>query len=89
MSCEYGIAWLCDIVPALRGLLTGSNGLWPPEQAKRKWILTKSRRPKTQIVGKSWLCMAVSAGSLVLALVRLLLRAVCRAEEKKRNEETT
>ena len=33
--------------------------------------------------------MAVSAGSLVLALVRLLLRAVCRAEEKKRNEDAS
>jgi hypothetical protein len=31
--------------------------------------------------------MAVSAGSLVLASIPLLARALCRAEEKERNEE--
>jgi hypothetical protein len=73
---------------ALRGLLTGSNGLWPSEQAKQNRIVQKSRRSQTQIIGKFWLYyMAASAGSLVLAAIPLLARALCRAEEKERNAE--
>jgi hypothetical protein len=33
--------------------------------------------------------MVISAGSLVLAPIPLMARALCHAEEKERNEETS